>query len=164
MIFLILGLSYYGILIDRKAAIVANQIKQVENEIARYKERANRVSKIRKAISIYKKKVNTIKSLKTRRREAIELIDRMTELIIPEKMWLTDFKMTRQMVTVNGIAFDQKIVADFMTRLENSPLFKKNQITLRNVVLTDIGPGQKGQRFSLHCNRAPIKNAKKPKQ
>ena len=39
IIFLILGLSYYSIHLDKKIKIIQNEIVRVENEIALYKEK-----------------------------------------------------------------------------------------------------------------------------
>ncbi|MCD4742203.1 MAG: pilus assembly protein PilN, partial [Desulfobacteraceae bacterium] len=51
IICLILGLSYYSILLDKKIDRIKNQIVMVDKDIARYKEKANKVNVIKKAIS-----------------------------------------------------------------------------------------------------------------
>ena len=152
---LILGLSWYSIILDKKITNTKNVISNVDKEIAKYKKDAQRVVQIRKKIAVYKKKIGTIKALKKQRRETIELLDEMTTLIIPKKMWLTNLSANHHTVSIKGVAFDQKTVADFMTRIEKSSLFKKN------VVLRSLDRGAVGknviQKFSLTC----IKKIKK---
>ena len=163
IIFLILGLSYYSIHLDKKITKIANEITRVENEIAKYKEKAKRVNEIRAAITIYEKKVDTIKSLKSRRREVIVLLDNMTELIIPEKMWLTSLKINKTTVKISGIAFDQKTVADFMTKIGESPLFDKD-VRLNNLKMDSIENETVVQNFTLSCTKTVKQTEKKPKE
>ena len=163
IIFLVLGLSYYSIHLDKKIKLIKNEVSRIENEIAKYKEKAKRVNEIKKAISIYEKKVDTIKSLKSRRREVIVLLDNMTELIIPEKMWLVNLSIKRNTVVISGTAFDQKIVADFMTRLEKSPLFEKD-VKLNNLTMSNLGNGVAMQNFTLTCTKAAIQTKEIIKQ
>jgi len=148
---LILGLAWYSIILDKKITNIKNTISSVDKEIAKYKKDAQRVVQIRKKINAYKKKVKTIKALKKRRRITIELLDEMTKLIIPKKMWLTNLSASNNTVSINGIAFDQKTVADFMTKIERSSLFNKN------VVLKRLDRGAVGktivQNFSLTCTK-----------
>ena len=163
IIFLVLGLSYYSILLDKKIKTIQSKIVSVEQKIAKVKKDALRVNQIKKAISVYKKKVKTIQSLKRRRREIIVLLDNMTELIIPERMWLGNLNIKRNKVVISGTAFDQKIVADFMTKLEESPLFKKD-VKLNSLTLSKLGTGITVQKFSLTCIRTAIQTKEKIKQ
>ena len=163
IIFLILGLSYYSIHLDKKITKITNEITQVNNEIALYKEKAKRVNEIRAAIAIYEKKVDTIKSLKSRRREVIVLLDNTTELIIPEKMWLTSLKINKTTVEMSGIAFDQKTVADFMTKIGESPLFDKD-VRLNNLKMDSIENETAVQNFTLSCTKTVKQTEKKPKE
>lgn len=163
IIFLILGLSYYGILLDKKINKINNEIKSVDNEIASYKEKAKRVTEIKKAILIYERKVATIKSLKTRRREVIILLDSMTKLIIPEKMWLTNLNINKATIGISGIAFDQKTVADFMTKIGESPLYDKD-VKLNNLKMDNSADGTAVQSFVLSCTKTVTKTEKKLKE
>ncbi len=163
IIFLVLGLSYYGLHLDKKIETLGNEIKRVENDIARYKAKAQRVNEIKKEISTYEKKVHTIKSLKSRRREMVVLLDNMTNLVLPEKMWLTSLQINQSTVNITGVAFDQKTVADFMTNLETSPLFHKD-VKLNNLTLRTIGKRITVQNFALSCRRNLTKAGKTAKK
>jgi type IV pilus assembly protein PilN len=151
IIFLIFCLSYYGIILDKKTEKIKMQIAAIEKEITLYKAKADRVTEIEKIIKIYKRKVDIIQSLKNRRREAITLLDSMTGLVVPERMWLTFLHGNDRTVTIKGLAFDQKTVADFMTRLGDSPLFEKD-IKLNNLKMATIGKEKTVlKEFELFC-------------
>ncbi len=156
IIFFILGLSYYGMHLDKKIKRIGNQIKNVENESNKYKAKSKRVNEIKNEISIYEKKVSVIKSLKNRRREIVILLDSMTALIIPEKMWLTSLQINKNNVTITGTAFDQKTVAEFMTNLQTSQLFTKD-VKLNNLSMKTIANKIGVQNFALSCKRTAPK-------
>jgi type IV pilus assembly protein PilN len=42
---------------------------------------------------------------------------------VPKRMWFTRLGSKGRIVTINGIALDNKTVADFMVRLEKSEVF-----------------------------------------
>ncbi len=163
-VLLILMATYYSLSLDKKIENLKLQIASTENEISLYKAKADRVTEIEKTIKLYKRKVGIIQSLKDRRKEAITLLDSMTELVVPERMWLTFLHANNRTVTIKGMAFDQKTVADFMTKLGNSPLFEKD-IKLNSVKMVTFGKDKTVlKEFELFCFKKPrqtIKNLSK---
>jgi len=162
IIFLILGLSYYSIILDKKITKINTDIVRVNNDIAKYKEKANKVVQIKKTIETYERKVSTIKALKSRRREVIVLLDNIAELIIPEKMWLTNLTINKTTVKISGLAFDQKTVADFMTKIGSSPLFNK-EVKLNNLKMETLENETAVQKFVLSCTKTVPVTEKKTK-
>ncbi len=155
-IFLILILTYYSISLDKKTEKIKMTIATTEKKISLYKTKADRVTEIETAIKLYKKKVDIIQSLKNRRKEAITLLDSMTKFVVPERMWLTFLHANNQTVTIKGMAFDQKTVADFMTKLGRSPLFEKD-IKLNSVKMETFGAEKVVlKEFELFCLKKPI--------
>ena len=49
----------------------------------------------------------------------------MPDLVVPERMWLESFKTDSSGLIINGIAFDNPTIAEFMEQLEQSKLFSK---------------------------------------
>jgi type IV pilus assembly protein PilN len=64
-----------------------------------------------------------METLESNRFEPTRLLDMMTQVIVPKRMWFTSLQSADKLVKINGIALDNKTVADFMTRLEKSGLF-----------------------------------------
>ena len=72
----------------------------------------------------------------------VKLVDELSKCV-PEHMWLSSYEESAtNQITIEGVTFSNIIVADFMTRLEASPLFgkvdllvaEKGVIDQRNVV------------------------------
>ena len=136
MVFFILALIYYTIHMDKKIDQIKSETKIITAQIALFKEKADKVTRIMKNLALLEQKLQIVKTLELRRWEPLELLDTMTALVVPKRMWLTSLKTEHSTVTLNGIAFDNKTVADFMTRLELSNLF--TNVDLNNIKMTMV--------------------------
>ena len=90
------------------------------------------------------------------------MLETMTEVVIPKRMWFTTLSDNYQRVGIKGFALDQKTVADFMTALESTNLFSSvNLTTLKHVERDDLGLGIK--EFEITCDKPqPESAAPKP--
>jgi len=155
-------LFYYTTYVDKKIDRIARDLAGVKGQISRYRDKADRVSKIKKDLENLKKKLETINTLQSRRRESVTLLDEMTGLVVPERMWLTSLTSDQNGVSVKGIAFDNKIVADFMTRLENSVLF--GDVDLQNLQMKKFADDLQLKAFELNCKKQAAPEDKKEKK
>ncbi len=154
MIFLFSAvLYYYTTHVDKKIHRVRQNIASANSQIALYRDKAERVTKIKKDLDNLKKKLETISALQSKRRESVTLLDEMTDLILPGKMWLTSLKTYEARVEVKGLAYDNKIVADFMTSLERSFLF--SNVDLRTLELKTFAKEFNLKAFELSCKKKP---------
>ena len=83
---------WYTQVINNKIEAVQEKTKQVDYQIAKYKEKADRVAKIKKDLKLLKAKLKIVKSLKKQRSRQFILFDAMTDLVVKDRMWLTSFK------------------------------------------------------------------------
>jgi len=88
------------------------------------------------------RRLNVIQDLDKTRLQRVMLVDELSRCV-PEHLWLTSYEETGgNKVQIEGVTFSNLLVADFMTRLEASPLYgsvdllvaEKGQIDQRNVV------------------------------
>jgi len=158
LIFFMLALFYYNLLMNNTIARKRSEIKSVKKQIVLYKKKVNKVSSIKKKLKNMQQKFEIIKSLQVRRRESVELLDKMTGIIVPKRMWLTSLKTDNKNVKITGIAFDNKTVADFMTRLENSSLF--SNVDLKNIRMKKIDKTIQMKAFEVLCRKMVVKNKK----
>ncbi len=158
LIFFILALFYYNLLMNNTIARKRSEIKSVKKQIVLYKKKVNKVSSIKKKLKIMQQKFDIIKSLQAERRKPVELLDKMTGIIVPKRMWLTSLKTDNKNVKITGIAFDNKTVADFMTRLENSSLF--SNVDLKNIRMKKIDKTIQMKAFEVLCRKMVVKNKK----
>ncbi len=158
LIFFILALFYYTLSMNEKIVKKRTEIKSVKNQIVLYKKKVNKVSGIKKKLKIMQQKFDIIKSLQAKRREPVELLDKMTGIIVPKRMWLTSLRTDNKSVRITGIAFDNKTVADFMTRLEGSSLF--SNVDLKNIRMKNIDKTVQMKAFEVLCRKSVVKNNK----
>lgn len=151
IILMILALVYYTDHINMKIIGLKSDIKGVNSQISLYKEKADRVTKIKKQLKILDKKLELVESLKNQRRKPIELLDAMTRLIVSKRMWLTELRTNASGVILKGMAFDNKTVADFMTRIEGSPLF--GTVDLKKLERKKMGDGIQMKAFEVFCHK-----------
>ena len=162
LIFFILALFYYTLLMNKKIVKKKSEITSVKRQIVLYKKKVNKVSGIKKKLKIMQQKFDIIKSLQSKRRKPVELLDKMTGIIVPKRMWLTNLKTDNKNVRITGIAFDNKTVADFMTRLETSSLF--SNVDLKNIRMKKIDKTVQMKAFEVLCRKAVVKNNKPRKK
>lgn len=150
VILILVSLFYYYTYTLDKIDAMESKVASIKQEIKRYKQKAERVTDIKKQLETVDKKYEIILSLKDRRRKPLILLDSMTELVVPERMWLSEMAADTKRVKLRGTAFDNKTVADFMTNLENSELF--GEVDLENLKLETLND-IKVKSFNLTLNR-----------
>jgi type IV pilus assembly protein PilN len=125
------------------------QVVRLKADIAHAREEAE---KLRPQIQIIQeltqkreeltRRLNVIASLDKNRLWRVKLVDELSRCV-PDHLWLTSYEeIGPDQVKIEGVTFSNLLVADFMSRLEASPLYgdidlivaEKGQIDQRNVV------------------------------
>ncbi len=150
VIFSIVVLVYYTGHLKSKIEKIEHQNDAIAKEITQYKKKSDRVDQIKGQLAILEKKVDIINDLKKQRKKPLKILDSMTQLVVAERMWLRSLNINSTTVSITGIAFDNKTVADFMENLGNSPLF--GDIDLKNLKMTSVNNLQM-KSFELTCKR-----------
>jgi len=112
---------------DQESAKLAPQIRTIQELTVKREE--------------LQRRLNVIQDLDKTRLQRVMLVDELSRCV-PEHLWLTSYEETGNKVLIEGVTFSNLIVADFMTRLEASPLYgtvdlilaEKGVIDNRNVV------------------------------
>lgn len=118
------------------------KIDYTRKELVRFQKIVAKVEAIRKQLELLNKKLAIIDDLNAGRGASFRLLSNMTNMIVAEKMWLTRFEAIERVtvittgkgknakreekvethLTIEGIALDNKTVADFMTQLETAEM------------------------------------------
>ena len=162
-IFTSIALFYYHVQLNLQREELKTQSEDVKSRLKVFRKKAREVDQIKEALETLKKKIDTIKTLEMNRREPVRLMEAMTEVVIPQRMWFTDFAEKKvlddaktkeiEMVEIKGIALDNKTVADFMTQLEKLGVFVSvNLTTLKQVTIQKLNV--KG--FEIACEKIPL--------
>lgn len=150
LIFLILGMSYLALSLNRKVKNLDDRIKSSKHQLSELMLVTKEIDEIKKKLDIIRKKTAVIKNLDQNRKSSVILLDTMTHLVIPGRMWFTNLSAVSDSVDITGLALDNKTVADFMIMLESSKLFSSvNLKTLKQHAIKDVSL----KNFEITCKR-----------
>jgi len=121
---IIVGLFYYSVILANEMDELNTNLANLQSQLAIKKKLAQEVDEITKKLEDLKKKTEVITQLAALRKEPVKLMAAMTELVVPKQMWLTSLTSAEVKVDVIGVALDNRTVAEFMTKVEESPLFE----------------------------------------
>jgi type IV pilus assembly protein PilN len=123
------------------------QISNTKKEIAYYKSLTTEVVKAKEAQKTLQDKLNIINSLRMQKGGPAKVLDELS-IDKPEKMHLESLKKEGSKLGIEGIALDDETIANFMTTLRKSKLFKNvDLIVSEQVEQSKI----KLKRFILSC-------------
>lgn len=146
------ALVWYHVHLNSKINSLNAGIKKTIASLGNFQKITRDIALMRKAKQIIDKKLEVIKKLETGRRAAVGLLDAMTRIVVPKRMWFTYMDDKRDRVNIKGNALDNKTVADFMTRLEDSGLFAS--VNLRTLSQRKLGePSISIQHFEIDCTK-----------
>jgi type IV pilus assembly protein PilN len=155
-------LIYYNIHLGGQIKDLKSDVDATKNEVAKFQKITKQIEEIKKKLAILEKKTEVIRKLETNRFEPVEMLDNMSGKIIANRMWFTSFNDRPQNVKIDGIALDNKTVADFMTRLEGTGLFGSVRL---QTIQKHVVKGSGLKKFSITCSKqvpnAPKKGQKK---
>jgi type IV pilus assembly protein PilN len=136
---LCLGLYLYSRKMDSDIKNLNIKIEQTQKEIDRYNAILKEIEEIKKNLAILNQKIAVIKNLSANRKRAVTLLETLSDLVVQKRMWYTSLTESGENISLKGIALDDKTVADFMERLEQSPLFTNvNLGPLKLVKIDDL--------------------------
>ena len=155
LILVLIVLVYYNFSLSSKIGKLNNTIATTKNELNRYEEINKEIARIKKNLENLKMKMAVIDQLESDRHAPVRLLDTLTQVLITNRMWLTSLNDQEKAVTINGIALDNKTVADFMVGLQNCGLF--SEVNLKVVQHQEVQKS-KLKGFQITCTKiAPQK-------
>ncbi len=164
MILTLLMLFLYDRSLSAKINALDGKIVETKKLVTAFEKDAKKVDEIKKKLTNLKNKTNVINDLEINRGWPVQLLDAMTGVVVPKRMWFSSFAAKEKKITISGVAMDNKTVADFMTRLENSSLF--SSVNLKNLQQKKIG-ARLLKSFNISCKkkeREKVPNNKKGKR
>jgi type IV pilus assembly protein PilN len=137
---------------------LSQEVDHLKHELKVATTAANEVDKIQKELADLESKCKVIDTLKANRREPVELMDAMTQLVVARRMWFTSFADVGMNVNIKGVALDNPTVANFMSRLEQSGLFSAvNLVDVKQQKINKLNL----MSFNISCQKAPPKSTAK---
>ncbi len=130
IVLLIIVLWVFNGFLGSRVNKLSARLEDIKKEVKLYEEKAREVEEIKKKLASLNKKIEIVNQLKAFRKAPPQLLAEMTEIVVPDRMQLTNFSSNNNSITLEGIALDNETIAVFMTRLERSTLF--NGVTLKS--------------------------------
>jgi type IV pilus assembly protein PilN len=133
--------------LSKKKEGIAAQIAKTKNDIAYYKSLTTEVEKKKEEQKMLQNRLDIINALRKEKASAARLLDELS-IDKPEKLQLESLKKEGVKLGMEGIALDDETIANFMTSLRKSKLFKNVDL----VVSEQIEQSKvKLRKFILSC-------------
>jgi len=140
-----LGIIQYLLVMEKSSTLV--KISDTKKDIAYYKSLTTEVTKAKEAQKTLQDKLNVINSLRKEKASPAKVLDELS-IDKPEKIHLESLKKEGSRLGIEGIALDDETIANFMTNLRKSKLFKNvDLIVSEQVEQSKI----KLKKFILSC-------------
>ncbi len=153
-VFAIAAVLILGVLLGLLHWKMASDIESTQTEIAKTKEQIKfyeaqiaKASKAQKEKELLEEKLRVINDLRKQKSSSARVLDEIS-MQKPEKMQLESMKKEGTKVGIEGIALDDETVANFMTNLRKTKLFKSVDL----IVSEQIEQSKiKLKKFTLSC-------------
>jgi len=147
IVLLVVGLGVIQYLLEKERDDTLAQISNTKKEIAYYKSLTTEVTKAKEAQKTLQEKLNIINSLRKAKSGPAKVLDELS-IDKPEKIHLESVKKEGSKLGIEGIAMDDETIANFMTNLRKSKLFKNVDL----IVSEQIEQSKlKLKKFILSC-------------
>lgn len=143
-VFLLVVVIYYNVNLNQQINRLKVKNEETTAQLAKYNKINKEIASIKKKLTVLNQKVDVINHLDGSRTEAVLLLESMTELIVPDRMWFTSFTLKGNNIALKGVAMDERTISDFMKNLEGSyanvalKSMKRKTIKGKNVNLKDF--------------------------
>jgi type IV pilus assembly protein PilN len=158
LIFVIIVAIYWNIRLGNQITDLKTRVAATKKEVAKYTKITKQIARIKKQLKLLKQKTRIIKVLERNRFEPVKLLDTMSDKVVAKRMWFSGFQEKGKKVNINGIALDNRTVADFMTRLQGTGLFQSVKL---KKIQKHVIKGAKLKKFQVSCTK---KSSEKPKK
>jgi len=101
---------------------------------------------LEKTRKLLEKKQGVIKNLKVSSQLPVRILDELSKLTPPSRVWLKSLSLNAGQLIISGVALDNETIAQYMLDFNESPFFKKAELKRSSMVSVE---GRKLKSFSL---------------
>ncbi|MCI0481551.1 MAG: PilN domain-containing protein [Candidatus Dadabacteria bacterium] len=154
------GIAYVHINVNKKIKTVQTENENVKKQLDSLRKEVGDLNEYKKKTEDLESKRNIINALEVGRNGPVHLLDEFSQAM-PQSIWIDEFTLKGDALTVKGLASDNETIATFMMNLSNRPYF-----TVVNLVRSEktTSGGLTVNRFTLTMKikyPAPEKPAEK---
>jgi len=160
---IIIAVVYWNIWLGNRLTKLKARNQDTIVQIAKYEKINQEIAQIKKALSNLEQKIKVIETLEGGRKDAANLMESMTEMIVKERMWFTSLNVQGGNITIHGIALDERTIVDFMRNLEGNGTGPYTNVTLKSIQQEQIkGKDLNLKSFNVTMTKAAPKKATEP--
>jgi type IV pilus assembly protein PilN len=147
--FFVAVMGYVAYHLGRSISDLNAKIEHTQAELTKLQAIIKQVNEIKAKLNTLQAKMDIIAKLELNRAGPVRIMDALTGLVVAEKMWLTNLTEDGGMMSLKGVAMDNKTIADFMTRVEKSPYFQV--VDLISSKQIKLEGDKKFKQFTIIC-------------
>jgi len=153
LVFILFVVVYYNMKLNSVVQRMENEKKDISAQLTKYDKINREIKTIKAKLDTLNKKIAVISELEGNRKEAVLLMDVMTKLVVPNRMWFTDLSLQQDKIAIQGVAMDERTIADFMKNLQS--VFR--DVTLKSLQQNTLkGQGLTLKNFSFTLIKRPL--------
>lgn len=152
IVLIVVGMGGYTLAMTAQVNSYRQKVSDTEAELNKFTKQAKEVDDINQKNQVLQKKIDIIEELQVVRKAPVKVLGVLTELVIPDRMWIESYNEVGSNVTLKGSALDEITVADFTRKLELSEHFSSASLTILQVGATQKSVAMKS--FEILCTRA----------
>ena len=133
--------------LNKKIEDTLAQNAQKKQEIAKYRSLTTEVEKKKQEQKMLQNRLDIINSLRKDKAKAAMVLDQLS-IDKPEKLQLESLKKDGAKLAIEGVALDDETIANFMTNLRKSKLFKNVDLVVSEQIEQNK---MKVKKFVLSC-------------
>ncbi len=137
-VLIVAGCAYFYFELDSEIDRLTSDNQRVEREIAKLKEVIGQVEEFEAKKAELQKKLDVIKTLKANKTGPVHMLDEIATNI-PDKCWLTSISEVNRKVELSGVAVNNEVIADFISKLEVSDYFDDVYLVATSAMETKEG-------------------------
>ena len=168
-------LIFFNFHLSHKVTALKTKIKNTKTLLVRAEKKSKQVDRIKKALEKLNQKTEVIKDIQKNRRASVLLLENMTKMVAEKtaasspgtsessdnkpvkRLWFTSFEAKGKNIHIHGIALDNKTIADFMSRLEDSNLYQNvNLKAIKQQTVNKLSL----KNFEIGCTRISLDKPK----
>lgn len=132
----LLGLVTAGM--SQKVSTLHGNIAKLNVKLKSYTPILNKIKKLERDKKALETKIDAIKKLKVNSQIAVRVLDQIASITPVNRLWLKSVKQSGSSVSLQGVALDNRTIAEYMKSLKASPFFgdavlgNSSQVTVAN--------------------------------
>jgi type IV pilus assembly protein PilN len=135
---LLIGIGYFWVSLNGKVSDLRRQVTVAAAEKERLKDVNTQKNTYEKNIAKLKNKLDIITQIQEARFLPIRLFDEMTLVLDRDTpVWLNKLAMEKDRISIEGYSLSNPDLANFVTKLENTPFYKNVDLIYSEKVVKD---------------------------